>query len=286
MRSLVLSGNGQNALYRQTMGKAKEVGLTVPDDGHIYLQTLHDYQIFGRIVVASAKYAVPAICGDVLRVWYDPIRKENRAYDYVPMNRDWQYFMLNLWRWSMDDILPLGEWEGQYANKNNPDMIFDKYTEGSLLWYYDNMIQDARSHTDSDNVQGGFCDYVTGRNLGARPWAWLTKSTTGNLLRVKRDLGNYYEVEALDLSQPPPKIEDIVDKPWLLHWATETGKRIDGSHYVTRFPQARIICRLNGWNQTGTPIPNTSLGGSYKILKRRVKVMNSGQKYSPYIPTI
>lgn len=286
MRQVTLSGGGQTARYVQAMGKAKDVGLTVPDDGSLYVQTLHDYQIFGRIVVATAKYAVPAICGDVVRTWYDPTRKETRAYDFVPMTRDWQYWMLNLWRWSMDDILPMGVWEGTYKNASNPDMIFDKYTLGSLLWYYDQMIQDARSHTDGDNVQGGFCDFVTGRNMGARPWGWLTKSTTGNLLKVKRDLGTYYEVEALDFSQPLPPIEEIADKPWLLHWATETGKRIDGSFYVTRFPQARSICRMNGWKQTGTPIPNSSLGGSYKILKRRVRVMKGGQSYSPYIPIL
>lgn len=284
MRSVILSGNNQRARYIQTIGEAKDVGLTVPDDGHLYVQTMHDFQIFGRIVVANEKYAVPAICGDVTRTWYDPVRKENRAYDYVTLTKEWQFFLLNLWKWSLDDILEWGKWEGTYKNWSNPDMVFDKYTLGSLLWYYDNMIQDARSHTDADNVQGGFCDFVTGRNIGAKPYSWLTKSTTGNLLRVKRDLGGEYEVEAIDLSKPPPSIQEIADKPWLLHWATETGKRIDGSYYVSRFPQARVICRLNGWTQTGTPIPNTSLGGSYRILKRRVRVMKPGQRYSPYIP--
>lgn len=272
------------AQYQQTILAAKDVDLRVPDDGHTYVQTLHDYQIFGKIVVATAKYAVPAICGDVTRVWFDPAKGENRAYDYVGMSKEWQYWLLSLWRWSLDDILPYGEWEGTYKNASNPDMVFDKYTDGSLLWYYDNMIQDARSHTDSDNVQGGFCDFVTGRNMGARPYAWLTKSTTGNLLRVIRDLGTYYEVEALDLSKAPPQLSDVISKPWLLHWATETGKNADGAFYVSRYPQARYICKTNGWTQTGTPIPNTSLGGSYKIMKRRTRLMQAGQRYSPYKP--
>lgn len=282
MRTLQING----AEYQQTLLTAKDVDLRVPDDGHTYVQTLHDYQIFGRIVVATAKYAVPAICGDVNRVWFDPSRNENRAYDFVPLSEAWQYFMLDLWRWSLDDLLPFGKWEGTYKNASNPDMVFDKYTAGSLLWYYDQMIQDARSHTDSDNVQGGFCDFVTGRNMGARPYAWLTKSTTGNLLRVIRDLGTYYEVEAVDLSKAPPPLSDVINKPWLLHWATETGKQVDGTHYVSRYPQARVICKMNGWKQTGTPILNTSLGGSYKIMKRRVKKVKAGERYSPYVPNI
>jgi hypothetical protein len=282
MRTLQIGG----AEYRQAILTAKDVNLHVPDDGYTYVQTMHDFQIFGRIVVATEKYAVPAICGDVSRVWFDPSKGEVRAYDFVPLPEAWQYFMLNLWRWSMDDILPLGKWEGTYKNASNPDMIFDKYTDNSMLWYYDNMIQDARSHTDSDNVQGGFCDFVTGRNMGARPYAWLTKSTTGNILRVLRDLGTQYEVEAIDLSKDPPPVSELVQKPWLLHWATETGKRTDGSFYVSRYPQARVICKANGWMETGTPIPNTSLGGSYKILKRRVRLMKPNQSYSPYVPLL
>lgn len=282
MRTIEING----AEYQQTLLTAKDVDLRVPDDGHTYVQTLHDYQIFGRIVVSNAKYSVPAICGDVNRIWFDPSKGENRSYDFVPLSEAWQYFMLEMWRWSLDDLLPFGEWEGTYKNASNPDMVFDKYTFGSLLWYYDQMIQDARSHTDSDNVQGGFCDFVTGRNIGARPYAWLTKSTTGNLLRVIRDLGTYYEVEAIDLSKAPPPLSEVVNKPWLLHWATETGKQVDGTHYVSRYPQARVICKTNGWKQTGTPILNTSLGGSYKIMKRRVKTVKAGVYYSPYVPNI
>lgn len=279
MRTLILDSSE----YKQAILTAKDVNLRVPDDGYTYVQTMHDFQIFGRIVVSNAPYAVPAICGDVVRTWYDPAKGENRAYDYVPLNRDWQYFLLDLWRWSMDDILPFGQWEGTYTNWSNPDMVFDKYTDNSLLWLYDNMIQDARSHTDGDNVQGGFCDYVTGRNIGARPYAWLTKSTTGNLLRVLRDLGTYYEVEALDLSKSPPPISELAQKPWLLHWATETGKRANGTFFVSRYPQVRVICKANGWTESGTPIPNTSLGGSYKIMKRRVRVMQPNQSYTPYV---
>lgn len=284
MRTIEVTTVSSRAEYKQTILTPKDTNLRVPDDGHTYVQTLHDFQIFGKIVVATAKYAVPAICGDVTRVWFDPAYGENRAYNYVMLSEKWQWFLFDMWKWSLDDILPLGKWEGTYKNASNPDMVFDKYTDNSMLWYYDNMIQDARSHTDSFNVQGGFCDFVTKRNMGARPYEWLTKSTTGNILRVVKDLGSVYEVEALDLSKTPPNILDIADKPWLLHWATETGKRVDNSFYVSRYPQARSICKNMGWVETGTPIPNTSLGGSYKILKRRVKLMKPGQSYSPYIP--
>ncbi len=274
--------------------KIKDVGLKVPNDGYKYVRILHDYETKGypRQKDWGIKYAIPAIMNNVRRVApnlsYIPEVYRGRSYDYVTLTKDWQFFLLELWRWSTGNILAYGENIGTYKNASNPDMIFDKYTSGSLLEYYANMIQDARSHTDSEPPEAGFCDFVTERNVGKKAYSWLTKTTTGNLLRVKKDLGTYWEVDALDLAKAPPKISEIENSFHLIHWATEQGmtQYANKTYSVSAYPQAEYAFKMNGLGmKIGTPIPNTSLGGSYLIEKKHTKILAAGQSWSPYNPT-
>lgn len=271
----------------------KDIKMKVPDDGRKYVRILHDYETKGypRQKDWGIKYAIPAIMNNVRRVApdlpYIPEVYRGRGYDYVTLTKEWQFFLLELFRWSVDNSLIYGEHIGTYKNASNPDIVFDKYTSGSLLEYYTNMIQDARSHTDSEPPEVGFCDFVTERNMGKKPYSWLTKTTTGNLLRVKSDKGIYWEVEALDLAKTPPKISEIENSPHLLHWATEQGmtKFPNGTYSVSSYPQVEYAFKMNGKNiKAGTPIPNTSIGGSYLIEKKHTKVLAAGQSWSPYNP--
>lgn len=272
-----------------------DINLTVPNDGHRYVIIKHDYEMPPRYEPRQKEdfgvtYAIPAIVNEVRRVSpnldYIPEKYRGRAYDYVALTEKWQFFLRDLFAWSVWNKLPYGVKTGTYRNWSNPEMIFDRYTEGSLLEYYTNMIQDARSHTDSEPPEAGFCDFVTKRNMGERPYSWLTKTTTGNLLRVIADLGSELKVEALDLAGTPPPISEVVKKPWLIHWATEQTmvKLPDKSYVVSRYPQAKVACRFHGYPETGTPIPNTSVGGYYFIDKSRTTPVSAGTKYSPYTP--
>jgi len=260
---------------------ARDVNLSVPETG-LFVQIKHDYETIGypRQKDWGIKYPIPAMMNDVRLMYL------GRSYDYVRLERAWQFFMRDVWSWSVWDRAPMGKWEGQYKNESNPTMTFDRYTAGSLLWYYAEMIQDARSHTDADSVEGGFADYVTGRNMTAKPYSWLCKTTTGNLLKVIANEGKYWRVEALDLAKTPPALGEIVNKPWLLHWATEQSmsKRPDGTYVVDGYPQAEAVAKLLGMPRTGTPILNVSLGGSYLIDKNAVKPIVNRVKYSPYNP--
>lgn len=271
-----------------------DVGLKVPDDGYKYVRILHEYETRGRPrqIDMGIKYAIPAIMTMVRRIApnlsYIPPAYRGRAYDYVTLTKEWQFFLLELFRWSVGNTLVYGEHIGTYTNKSNPNVIFDRYTSGSLLEYYTNMIQDARSHTDSESPEVGFCDFVTERNMGKKSYSWLTKTTTGNLLRVKADMGKYWEVYALDLARTPPKISDIEKSFHLIHWATEQGivKYPNGTYSVSSYPQAEYSMRMTGRGhlKIGTPIPNTSLGGTYLIEKAYTKVLSAGQSWSPYNP--
>ncbi len=265
-----------------TTHTARDINLTVPETGQ-FVQIKHDYETLGypRQKDWGIEYPIPAMVNPVRLMYL------GRTYDYVRLDRAWQFFMFDLWAWSVWNCAPRGKWEGTYKNANNPTMTFDKYTAGSLLWYYAEMIQDARSHTDAESVEGGFADYVTGRNVHAKPYSWLCKTTTGNILKVIGNTSTHWQVEALDLAKPPPTVREITDKPWLLHWATEQSmsKRPDGSYIVDGYPQAEAVSKLMGYPRTGTPIPNVSLGGSYLIEKDATKPIENGAKYSPYNPT-
>lgn len=272
--------------------KARDIDLTVPDDGYKYVQVKHDYEFFGypRQQDWRIKYAIPAILNEVRlaapNIERIPLPYRGRTYDYVTLSREWQFFLFDLFKWSVTPSTPMGKHEGTYKNASNPTMTFDRYTPGSLLWYYSEMIQDARSHTDAEPVEEGFQDFVTGRHAGKKPYSWMCKTTTGNILRVLKDMGKYWLVEAMDLSKAPPPIADIANKPHLLHWATQQDmvKRPDGTYVVSRYPQANAVHRLVGLPDTGTPIPNVSLGGDYLVLKTRTKVVAAGSKWSPYNP--
>lgn len=273
--------------------KPKDISLKVPNDGFKYVQIKHDYETLGypRQKDDGIKYAIPAIMNNVRRVApdesYIPLPYRGKAYDYVTLNKEWQFFLLEMFNWSTGYKLPYGKKTGTYKNWSNPDMIFDKYTDGSLLEYYTNMIQDARSHTDSEPPEAGFCDFVTERNMGNKPYSWLTKTTTGNILRVKRDMGSLWEVYALDLAKPPPKMSDMENQWHLIHWATEQGmtKYPNGTYSVSAYPQAEYAMKMNGIDlKLGTPIPNVSLGGSYLIDKKYAKLLTAGQSWSPYNP--
>ena len=260
---------------------ARDVGLTVPDAGQ-FVQIKHDYEVIGypRQRDWGIKYPIPAMMNDVRLMYL------SRSYDYVRLERAWQFWFRNLWSWSVWHAAPMGQWEGQYKNASNPTMTFDRYTAGSLLWYYAEMIQDARSHTDADSVEGGFADYVTERNVNAKPYSWLCKTTTGNILKVIGNEGMFWRVEALDLATPPPALDTILNKPWLLHWATEQSMslRPNGTYVVDGYPQAEAVAKLLGMPRTGTPIPNVSLGGSYLIEKSVCKPLVNGASYTPYNP--
>lgn len=283
MNKVILHSNEKSAEYSQYI-KPKDVGLRVPDDGFRYVQIKQDYEYFGepRHRAENIKsFDLPAIVNEIRRR-----DDQGRDYDYVTLTDEWQWFMYSLWAWSVDNILPKGAWEDKYTNASNPSMVFDKYTQGSMLWYYAEMIQDARSHTDSESPEGGFRDVVTGRNPAARNYSWLTKTTTGNLLRVVGEDSTWWIVDTLNLTKPPPSIYDVQDKPWLIHWATtmSLNQYADKTWGVHRYPQAYVCCRYRGYADTGTPIPMVGKGGQYRILKARCKSVAAGAIYSPYNP--
>ena len=105
----------------------------------------------------------------------------------------------------------------------------------------------------------------------------------GNLVKQTRHLGSHIEVEALDLLKPAPNIDSIWHKPWLVQWATQEtvvwkGYGENRIWKVLPFPQIR-----KDGQKTGTPFPFIGVGNRNRIRKERLKSVENGAEFSPYV---
>lgn len=291
----------------------KDINLRVPTDGNKYIMIKHDWDVLGDVRQyyngTGVKYPFPAV---VNRSWglltnftfdpnkYDFIYPEDRAiidkyntrtYDYVRMTDRWQKWMYDFWKHFTYGKIPEGKIESYYNNPNNNVGLFAKATEGSVMWVYVNMIEDARSHTDSYSPEAGARDVPTNRNMqNQRGWEWLFRPTTGHLGKVVNEDAAYYTLEAIDILKPCPDIRTIENSPHLYSWATEvTTTKISHKplkYVVSNYPQIEVAFRKQGLPKTGTPIPLLSLGGTIKIKKSSCLELKNGARWSPYVPEL
>ena len=276
----------------------KDTGLHVPADGNFY-QVLHDWQLAGSGGLPRQRqggYEQPNKAMPSTRMMWG-----QRPYDFMFMSRDWQVWLLDLLNWASNEKLPRGTFEYYYTRKDemqNGEMTITsqplvssriKYTDGSLLSVYEDLISNHRAFTDGHAPESGFADYVTGRNLNANPYQWKSLQTTGNIVNV---LGvwqtnpKYYVIEALDLTKPPPSVNWILaNRPWLVAWATEQTvvKLADGRWQVSKFPQMKIAQRIWRYPECGVPIPIIG-NGTNLMLRTDLKEVENGSEYSPYVP--
>ena len=219
----------------------------------------------------------------------------------MPMSREWQFWLLDLLDWASDGKLPRGEFEYYYTRKDemqNGVMTITsqplvssriKYTDGSLLSVYEDMIANHRAFTDGNAPESGYADYVTGRNLNAQPYRWKSLQSTGNIVNV---LGvwsqnpNFYVIESLDLTKPPPSVNWVLaNKPYLIGWATEQTvvQLADGRWQVSHWPQIKTAQRVWGLPESGIPFPIIG-NGKDLMSKTDLKKVANGAAYSPYVP--
>lgn len=283
---------------RQAPSGLKDRNLHAPADGNFY-QVLHDWQLPGSGGLPRQRqggYEQPNKAMPSTRMMWG-----QRPGDFMPMNREWQFWLLELLNWASDGKLPRGEFEYYYVRggemqngkiikttAKNPEAKV-KYTDGSLLSVYEDLISDHRAFTDGHAPESGFADYVTERNLNAKPYSWKSLHTTGNIVKVLgtwQQNAKYVEIEALDLTKPPPTVEWVIaNKPWLIGWATEQTvvKLADGRWQVSKFPQLKIAQRVWGFPECGTPFPVIG-NGTNLMLKTDLRKVNNGETYSPYVP--
>ena len=251
-----------------------DINLVVPNDGGEYVRLKHwDELGMGDNVEPWPEMFTPAH-GLRLR---DP---DGRQYEYPELSDEWMWFLWHFWDRASQYRLPKGQIESFYKRPRN-DRTFAKTTPGSLTYVYVETTQAHVAFTEGGSIEGGFRCPVTKRNMDhPENMHWLCDPTGGALGRIKRKLGTYIELEALDLLLPPPTPEFVFARPWLYFWCTQFGKFI-GS---TRFPQIKNANAVHGLPPQGIPSPLLSIGGSIQVLRTSCVPLVPGQAWSPYKP--
>jgi hypothetical protein len=247
----------------------KDTNLTVSANGK-YVQIRFD-------VISVIGDPIPA----VVNKGFGLLTKDPNGvvYDYVPLEDRWQWWMYEFCDWQTGRMFPKGEFVEFYTlPKNSIDVIYSRYTPGSLLSLYAERIKDAKSHSDSYSPETGGRDVVTRRNLfSPRPYEWLCRPTLGALLKVVGEFGIYWRIEAIDLLKPCPDVDFLPAHHYF--WATQ----IEGNGNVTRYPDVKNELEAYGIPPAGTAYPLFSLGGSFLIPKSIcTPPLVPGQAWSPY----
>jgi hypothetical protein len=203
-----------------------------------------------------------------------------------------QWFLWNLLDYATGRQLPTGTIEGTRDVVIKGETItLSIFTAGSLMYVYGDLIQIARDFTDARPVEGGRKDYPTQRNLHEpKTWEWRCILHGGSLVKILEQDSQWTTIEAIDILKPPPRVEDVFDKPWLIQWATEittveisplNGRR---RWQVSEFPQAKVALRHHGLPIVGTPFPLWGRGGINRIRTRYLVPVKNGAVHSPYVP--
>jgi len=279
----------------------RDIDLRVPNDGQ-YARVLHDWElpengfkppdIWGQPRQLMPNFGKPGYkrpLPSTRMLWG---RYNGAIYDRQALSREWQFWLKELLAYQLNGRAPEGKIEYHYEEGKidvpvAPNLYtFAKCTDGSLTWAYVNLIEDHRSFTDTSAPENGYADYVTGRNIGRKPYEWKCLTTTGNIVKILDKWDKYYVVEAFDFLKPPPLLSSVIDKQHLIHWATEQTvvKLPDKRWTVSMYPQIKVICDYLGLERTGTPFPLGSRGGTNLIRKEHVRLVSAGEKYSPYVP--
>jgi len=163
----------------------------------------------------------------------------------------------------------------------------DQLTPSHLLYWWRYATQHSLALTDNHSREQGFADYLLGVNLdNPKPIAIKSLTMSGNLFKEIGYTSNHIIVETLNagtinskgvfISAPPPKVADVWDKHWLIHWGVESTTALlpDGTYVQSAFPP-------KPW---GLPFPFMGIDGKNLIKFNRLKRIPNNTLYSPYWP--
>lgn len=236
---------------------------------------------------------------------YPFIKKDNGAFDFqigkvydrVTFSKEWQFWLKELLEKTLRGTVPYGKKEYFFDRINGKEIKVPEHpyahlkcTDGSLLEAYTSLVTDHRSFTDTTAPENGYTDYVTSRNLQKNnPYKVKPLMTTGNIVKIEGEWRDYYVIKALDLLKSPPSIEDAYFNN-LIMWSTEQTvtelPKLNNKRrwVVSRYPQLKVVSRLNNLEEVGTPFGVFSMGGYNLISKDHVSIIQNNSIYSPYVP--
>jgi len=235
--------------------------MTVPDDGQRYMQVKHDFETGFwqnepralRIDGWDARDNPQGSFPDTF-----PCAILGGASERVRLTEPFQ----RLWF----DLLK------EASNNNIPDAILkERWAE---------ITEHGRALTDNFAAQQGYRDYILELNLDAKDIQQKTLTMGGNIVRVIGSSATHWYIEAINTSQPAPKAEDIINKPWLVQWGTQsTIEKTEGGYLVTDWAQLNY-----GVHHYGVPYMLLSPTGKLEIKKEFLKPIANGTEFSPYYP--
>jgi hypothetical protein len=293
--------NGE--IYQETNKKIYDV-FQVPDEG-IFYQAVQD--IYSGEWFDSDGRACPR---SVTRRYLPSQPPEKRSLpstmqewiatpigEFFPLTKEWQKFWLDM----------IDRATGYTLNKRN--ISLSELNENDLLYWWAYATQHSLAMTDNHSAlndgkvipisEGGFADYNLKVNLYLddgtpnKPIAKKSLGMTGNLYKQIGNAQSYIAVETLNAGYldstgkklivlPPPSLDSVWDKPWLIHWAVESTmiKLSNGSYVQSKFPPKPY----------GLPYPHMGIGtkdslyGVNWVKPNRLARIQNGTVFSPYYP--
>jgi hypothetical protein len=240
----------------------------VPPDG-TFCQLRHDYESREWDYKPRSAMSGSQESAGPETVAFQPFNGE----DFVPLTEEMQWFHFGL------------------LAKANPSLSTDELKARwraltvNCVVFTDEHYVDYGTRFGGNDLSKNYADYILGMNLdNPVPIAWKALSTGGNLVKI---LSAPTTIEAIDFTKPLPSVDEVWQKPWLIHWATEqtldllpSTAVIDGAKRqvwrVGPFPQMRPV---------GTPFPVWGRGGQNRVgTAASMKSIANGQTFSPYVP--
>ncbi len=133
-------------------------------------------------------------------------------------------------------------------------------------------------------------DYINGLNMDQEDMAQENVTTCGNVVLaagepVSKVKQMYLPVHCIDRNFPPPPIDQVINKPWLVHRATVCLPFLVDSTPQPNAPNGRFIVNpfpdLDGRD---VPVPFITKGGINYIDMRRLRRLNPGEPIPiPYV---
>lgn len=231
--------------------------IVVPDDGGRYMRLVDDWETAlwnfrPRSLDKNYKKDPPlnALPATV------PTRKL-----FYALNREWQFFYFELMRRA----------------------TFGTMTDAELLDAYIPTTRDAGGWRDRhtwNNVKDPpkvYADYVLGLNLDS-PYGDAAQQdllSSANIVKVIGELNNDYIIETLDPFQPPPSVDDVWGKWWLVGFITLSAYDFDTEE------KARL--KQPFFNGYGCPLMSLGKGGQNRVPKFWCKPVEGGQTLDLYL---
>lgn len=208
----------------------------VPNDGKTYARFAYDWERPDWNYKPRTNSEVP----HTVPMWDKP--------DFYALTEDWQGLWKSLIDWACHGTM----------------------TEGQLLTAWADITTERKALTDNHGLAHQYTDYVLGLYLNQnKPIMQKGLGFAGNL--IKRRYGDV--IFALDPSNPAPKLEWLLERPWLWGWCSS----ITHDSRSIKWPNLKPF---GGW---GVPYLLLGYGEKNTVKSEHYVKLENGRAYDLYV---